>query len=356
MPEKKSPYLQDVHGFRGVAILFIVAAHVSGTYLYHHQQVVGEYEPERLLTAINEVLWHNTTIYFSLISGLLFSVVSAARGWVAFFYSRTKNVLFPYIVMSALFTFVDYHVEVANGFFYIYRGGPVPYLKTLLKNILLGSAALPYWYIPVLFLLFLLTPIIWFLVRKTPAAVLVMALLPLLFSRTSILLSAQSVVFFLGAYTIGMYLGIDYNKSIRYLRSKIHLFAMIAVITTTILLAWYINNWPIGGLVSIEESIFYLQKLAFAALLLVFLNHYQKRLPKHLEVFANYAFTIYFIHTFFLHMLTVFALRLVPPPVSMTGLIVIIVVVLVAVVSICVGVGIGLRRIFGRHSRIIIGA
>ncbi|CAK0773202.1 putative poly-beta-1,6-N-acetyl-D-glucosamine export protein [Gammaproteobacteria bacterium] len=356
MSGKQSPYLHDVHGFRGVAILFIVAAHISGTYLYHHHQVVGEYEPERLLTAINEVLWHNTTIYFSLISGLLFSIVSASHGWVVFFYHRVKNVLFPYLVMSALFTFVDYHIAVANGFFYIYRDGPVSYLKTLLKNILLGSAALPYWYIPVLFILFLLTPVVWFLVRKAWPVILIVALLPLLFSRTSILLSVQSIIFFLGAYVIGMYLGVDYNKSIYYLRSRIGLFAAIAIITTAILLVWYVTDWPTDEFVSIAESIFYLQKLAFAALLLVFLNYYQERLPKQLGIFANYAFTIYFVHTFFLHILTVLALKLVPPPVPMTGLVIIIVVMLVAVMLICVGVSVVLKRIFGRYSRIIIGA
>jgi len=356
MLEKNNSYFQDLHLLRGVAILSIVISHASDTYLYYHQQIAGEYEPGRLLTAINEVLWHDTTIYFTLISGLLFSTVLASRGWTAFFYGRARNVLLPYMAMSALFTLIDYHIDIKGNAFYVYNYGFFPYLKEVLKNILLGKASFPYWYIPILFFLYLLTPVVYLIARRISLLIMIIAILPLFFSRTLILLSPQSVIFFLGAYATGIYFGINYKENISYLRSRIVVFATIAAITTILLLIFYINEWSTDGLVSIEESLFYLQKFSLTALFLVVLNNYQNQLPSWLGVFAKYAFTIFFIHTFFLHILTSIALALVPPPVPTTGLILVMIVILIIGMLICVGISTVLKHVFGRYSRMLIGA
>ena len=56
-----------------------------------------------VLSAVSESLFHDSTIYFALISGLLFSALQS-RGWSAFCSNKLANVISPYVVMTLLFT------------------------------------------------------------------------------------------------------------------------------------------------------------------------------------------------------------------------------------------------------------
>ena len=85
MVEGPRPYLHDLHAFRGVAILAIVMAHAAGLVLIQNARAAGGTQFAPTVKAINEVLWHDSTVFFALISGLLFSAVLAPRGWRAFF-------------------------------------------------------------------------------------------------------------------------------------------------------------------------------------------------------------------------------------------------------------------------------
>ena len=57
-----------------------------------------------VLNAVIETLFHDSTVYFALISGLLFSLVLQSRGWPAFWSNKLVNVISPYVVMTLLFT------------------------------------------------------------------------------------------------------------------------------------------------------------------------------------------------------------------------------------------------------------
>ena len=52
------------------------------------------------------------------------------------------------------------------------------------------------------------------------------------------------------------------------------------------------------GFTYVAESAWYLQKLAFAGLVLLWFENTMTRVPKWLDVLGNYAFALFFIHGF----------------------------------------------------------
>lgn len=355
MIEGPKPYLHALHAFRGVAILTIVMAHAAGLVLIEYGRAVGANDTTPVITAINEVLWHDSTVFFALISGVLFSAVLASRGWRAFFRSKALNVLLPYAVMTAVFTFVTYRVSVPGEFLHIRVVSPTGYVSRFLENLAHGTALMPYWYIPLLACLFALTPIVWFLSRRFPAGIALLAALPLVVSRTGVVFSAQSVVYFLGVYAIGVYVGMDYRGSISRLRAALPGLVVAALTTSVLLLAWNLNGWPVGHRVSVVESLFYVQKLSIAALLLLLLGRFRHDVPAWLALCARLAFAIFFLHIIFLRMATDLVLGAFNPPLSGIGLQAIILLVFAAGTIASVGASLVVKRLLGRHSRRVIG-
>jgi peptidoglycan/LPS O-acetylase OafA/YrhL len=103
--ESKAFY-NHLHAFRGFAILNIVAAHCWTILIIvaTHGNDSKEFLP---LYATSETLFHNATIYFAVISGLLFSLVLKKYSWKKFYLGKVKNVLVPYIFFSILYAFIS---------------------------------------------------------------------------------------------------------------------------------------------------------------------------------------------------------------------------------------------------------
>jgi surface polysaccharide O-acyltransferase-like enzyme len=98
---------QPLHAFRAFAIVNIVAVHALAIvqFPYPTPEAFSAYA---WLRALNETAFHDSTIYFTLISGILFSQVLAERGWRVFFRSKVANVLLPYAVVTLLMTAFDW--------------------------------------------------------------------------------------------------------------------------------------------------------------------------------------------------------------------------------------------------------
>ncbi|MFT7559995.1 MAG: surface polysaccharide O-acyltransferase-like enzyme [Flavobacteriales bacterium] len=170
--------IAHLHAFRGFAIISIVLGHcLAGIAYFSGGPSVSS--SAQLFYSVVETFGHGGILYFVLISGLLFSLVLESRGYRSFFISKLKNVVLPYILMSFLYTL-----------FTVY-GGPendvsVFNLLTIsLKNIYMGTAFFHMWYVPVLILLYLTTPLLAKIVAspKLRWLMVVLFLLPLVFSR-----------------------------------------------------------------------------------------------------------------------------------------------------------------------------
>jgi surface polysaccharide O-acyltransferase-like enzyme len=133
-------------------------------------------------------------------------------------------------------------------------------------------------------------------------------LLPLVFSRPEFRegvnqVNAGTLIYFTGAYTLGLYLGNKLEARLDVIalyRTPLIAMAIATSVVLTILGFAGINRF---GFFSLQESIFYIQKLCIAALVLLWLRSLGENQPRWINSFANEAFSIYFLHIFFILLL-----------------------------------------------------
>jgi surface polysaccharide O-acyltransferase-like enzyme len=354
-------YLHYVHSFRGFAILNIVAIHAIAFALL----VPKDFVPDTTapLYVLNETLFHDSTLYFALISGLLFSSILQARGYQRFYRSKLLYVVSPYVFCTVVFSLVRWNSS-GTGLLAL-PSGVQDYLASILPNLLHGEAQFTYWYIPVLLFLFAMTPLLSRLAgarswAAAPAWLIMLS--PLAFSRPEFSegvdqLTAGTLIYFAGAYTVGLYLGQDLESRLdRIAGWRKPLFAL-AIVTTAALAALQFAGINRFGAFSLQESLFYLQKLSLAGIVLLWLRSRLENQPRWLTVFANEAFSIYFLHIFFILLLgDLLWTQLRDPawqPLSsyLAGPVYFLFALFMSMLLIYV-----LRALLGRHSRVLVGS
>lgn len=287
-----------IHAFRGFAILNIVAIHAFAFVLFY----AGRTDSQAgwslaVLGMSNGVLLHDATLYFTYISGILFSMVLAQRGYKRFFRSKFLNVFLPYLFFTTL-----YSIRVTSGppdwTASLFDGTTVEFLQRVAGNLVTGNAILIFWYIPVLLVLYALTPLL-ARVAAAPGAtwprVLIIAA-PLIVSRVWPDVSWTNYVYFLGAYLVGIIVGSNYEETIRLVRENVVLLFVVAIVASLIVVAVGLYEIPAYGITNLAESAWYVQKLAIAGLVLLWFDNTMTGVPRWLDVLGNYAFAIFFIH------------------------------------------------------------
>ncbi len=339
--------------FRAIAIVQVVILH-AGRALFNRgfDTPVPETHP---LFALNDVLFHNITLHFALISGIIYSYLFAKRDHFDFLKSRTLNVALPYVIVTAALTaLVVFRRYDSLGL----SGG----LALFLDNVVAGDAWNHLWYIPTILILYALTPTLMTVVANPRGkyAVIVLALLPLVFSRDGTVVSFGTVTHFLGGYVLGLMIGVNTVSIVERARRHMWMLASLFTVSSLVLYWLYINDYNFIGGISLRESIFYVQKLASAGVLLGLLSRLKlpttSRRNGALKYVASISFGIYFLHAPILRPIV----RAVGgqsdgiPP----GSILLIYYLIVACAGFVVTWGVIeiLKRILGRKSQLIIGA
>lgn len=289
--------VHDIHQLRGVAILGVVLLHAIGMFIQVEMPPMAEGGLTWYASVLSTVLFHDFTILFTFISGVLFSALQQGAGWQRFYEKKIKYVLLPYLLMSAVFSLFAW--SMTDGLTVLPLDAAT-YFSGLGKNLLLGAAQWPYWYIPVVSFLFLMTPLLLRAVEHAKGRwfVVGMALLPLVVSRTDTRLTVEIFGYFLGVYTVGLFWGKNHEAYVARLRPYLAHMALAFVGTSIVLLVLKIHDINLVRPVLIQESFFYIQKMALTGLLLVLLQR-ELKIP-FLGQLATYSFTIYFLHTFVL--------------------------------------------------------
>ena len=292
---------QPIHAFRGFALLNIVVIHAFGFVFYLAESMDNPAESVlKVLNWMNSILFHDATLYFAFISGILFSMILQERGYVRFFKSKFNYVVLPYLFFTALFTWRAWPLD--GGAAVIFDGTMLEFLQASGKNLLTGGAVFTLWYIPVLLVLYIATPVFAKLLETKGAKWLnvVIMLSPLIISRVWPAISWTNFAYFLGAYLLGMYTGANYRLVIETVRRHVVLFIAIAIGATAILVALFISDDPGWGVIRFSESAWYVQKIAISGLVLLWFERSITTVPKWLDVLGNYAFAIYFLHGYLL--------------------------------------------------------
>ena len=348
-------FYQHLHWFRGFAILNIVAAH-CWTILIVVASLGSSSNEFLSIYAVSETLFHNATIYFALISGLLFSLVLKKYSWKKFYSGKFKYVVIPYLLFSVAYAFID-------GMLFLEPGeAPLPFndvISALPMHIVAGSSFAHMWYIPVLVVLFLLTPLFQVIVsKKSLASVLVLiTIAPLFFSRSWPNFVWENFVFFFGPYILGMFVGNHYQQTLLFVDKIKSLLVLIVVIFTLILFYLYLIELDTIYGVKLQESFLYIQKLCIAFLVLNILQGYENRVDnKLLTLLGDYSFSIYFVHMFFAGAFAYLMVTIGFTSPTIVGILLSGFVLLPMTILASVGFTLLIKKLAGGYSRFIIGS
>lgn len=296
---KSVPRLAYLDHFRGFAILMVVAVHAGNGVL---QRGVGaDLSQFNLMKELVDIGFYNSTFYFAFISGCLYTYTLSRKPFPAFMTTRVLYVWLPYALFSVALTLT------ALGYAALREGGqlsPQDMGLALLTNILTGEAWNTLWYIPVIMVIYLFSPMIHAIIRERRLwwAALGIVLLPFLFPRTGTELTLSMVIYYFGVYTIGAIVGSDIENILAKCQTYwLWLVAAVIGLSATILLTDYLSGDPLSpDRMQFRESLIYLQRLSISVITLVAFRKWSGRFTKRADwtllLLANWAFGIYFLH------------------------------------------------------------
>lgn len=344
----RSSRLSFIDDFRTLAILQIVLLHVTRTYLIRGMETRAA--ETNIVFAMNDTLFHNATLYFTLISGILYVRLVAGRSKRKFYESRFTSVILPYVLITVVLTLAADRGDLHN------------LLGRLVTNTLLGEAFYTLWYVPVIIVLYLASPVLLHLVRQPVYApvVAVCVILPLIFARTDTEVTFSTIIYFGGAYVLGLMIGLDLDRWLNFFARWQEALLVTVLITTTLIVYLYLSNIRFIGALDVRESAFYVQKLALGALCLVWLRRTERSWSSKTRALsgaiAAMSFGIYFLHAPIIRQF-VYAFgpfETGPEPGWIASLHILF--LFLATLGLCVAIISSLRIIFGRYSKWIIGA
>jgi probable poly-beta-1,6-N-acetyl-D-glucosamine export protein len=352
--KSETRFLRYIHGFRGVAIISVVATHVTEALEWNRTIPFDE----RVIHAIIR----NGTIPFVFVAGFLFQHLSATFRYRTYLLTKLKNVIVPYLICSL--------PVLANQFFRrveIYAdlppGQPMEALAITIKALLTGSHMLtPLWFIPVIALFYLAAPV-FIAVDRRPASYwaipFLVAIAMFIHRPLSHRLIWQSAIYCLPAYLIGCWAS-HYREPLldwlsRHRRWVGLAFAALVMVELFVLE----RSGPIfsahpfsteRGTVDVDL----VAKLIASLAILELLHAYESRIPKWLLAVASAAFGIYFVHQYVIKLIQAIARRSAYPIehrglATFFGLWIVVTVVAYWLVRL-------VQRVFGKRSRWILGS
>ncbi len=282
---KNSAFLPYLHNFRGFAILLIVAVH-------------SIYMISDTLTAsyrISAVLFENSTILFLFIGGFLLQYLGDSYSYKSYLTKKFKYVILPYLIMSVPSIILIYARPGWQGENWLvtehFLG--LPKFVQIILFYVTGAHLSPFWYIPMIAILYLLFPVFDFMDKKArlywiiPALIIVSMIIgrPKLNDNT-----IQSFIYFLPVYLLGMFTSHYFDRIIR-LAGKYWIYLTLTVILLTIACFY-------------DHRFSFLQKIALSYLVLLLL-YLKKPLPVFdfsFGLLAKLSFGIYFIHKYVIYL------------------------------------------------------
>lgn len=329
-------FLRHLDHMRGIAIVLVVVVHCFTMF---------EWPAASIGTGLS-LLLVDTNILFIFISGYLFEHVFAEYAYRSFLANRLRNVILPYAICSipAILIYVLHgkaHPFLPDSFFH--EHGPA-YLVGffLLTGVHLG----PLWFIPMIGLFYLATPVFEWLLDSGRAPVL---LVPgLLLSETlgraeHNLGPLQQAAHFAPVYLLGMLFCRHAQAIDPLLRRNL---ATIAAVGVTAAAASVIL--PLAGFHAPQLMFKLLICVAIYAALLPLAG---RRIPA-LNLLARFSFGIFFVHGYLVGLGRELVQRSMVP---VHGSMLVLAVSSGLVLGLSVGVTAALRGLIGARSRVVLG-
>lgn len=295
----------DIHRLRGVAILLIVATHcVTFLSWSGHQSAL----------AVAHDLFDNSTLIFMFISGFLFHHNSARFEYGQYLKTKARNVVLPYAIAAAPgIIYVLYFEPAQIQSLGLEGSGQVGRAAYLLVY---GGAQLNYalWFIPVMCLYYLASPLLLRLFDRPSGPALLLILVPL-----SVLMHRPTyahghnlllAIYFLSAYAIGMLSSKYHDQVVKVLDAHVSalLFASLAIIIGHLVLSTHHGNYSVLSFKALDHSEgwidwLFIQKIVLTFALWALIRRLAPLRLTVLDALATVSFTVYFLHLYVLYLL-----------------------------------------------------
>jgi len=271
--------VQYLNNYRGIAILLVVLGHAMSA-------IPGAVPPYIHFFA---PIFGSGTLLFVLVAGIFFSTLTKEQNYPSFMGNKIKFVVLPYIFLSfpAAMVYVlgwkNTHdwMDVA----WLHSLNPVLAYAYLMAT---GAHLGPLWFVPMILLYYVASPIWWTLIRRKlllPAVAFSLVLGMFLGRPTGNSNFLQSAFYFLAPYLLGIYAGENPNliKSLAPFAGKGFL-ACIALLLAIGDITFAGLHWMLLG------------SLATACMLIALCLSKLNHKIKWLDLFARLSFYIFFVH------------------------------------------------------------
>jgi probable poly-beta-1,6-N-acetyl-D-glucosamine export protein len=347
-PSKKK-FLNSINYFRGIAIIIIVLGHC---YDLSHWNISNDVEKIFYSSTLNG------SIYFLFISGFLYYHIFYHKfNYQEFMTKKVKYVLLPYLfcsIIPVLFT-----VLLGDGGEYLPSELKHQPLLAILWYFLTGKICHAYWYIPMVMLLFAISPIVnWIIKSKYLLKVILFSIPISMIVQRPIdnINPIHSLIYFFPIYLLGIWSSIHHQKIYAYLRSNnkkiMLLLVAIAIGAIQVLVFKESGNfnkefWSIS-----VPDINLIQKILFCFLLMSILDTYEDADIATMKKVAETSFPIYFIHPFLINAVISVTTRL---NIDYEGNFFTLIMVTCLAVIISMAIAYTMKAIFKQNSRYLIG-
>lgn len=275
-------YLNYIHNFRGVAIIFVVGGHIL--YGWHDKSSIG-------YQIINSV-FQNGTVLFIFIAGYLFQHLSRGFEYKSYLEKKVTNVLLPYLIVSLPILVMrlysgapDYLVEIEPD----YAHWSVAHRCFWL--LITGAHLLPLWFVPMITLFYLCAPLLLAIDRRPRYywVLILLVIVSLLVPRKELENIPRMFIHFLSVYVFGMFCSHYKNELLEF--SKRWWKPMTALTLVVVIVSLF--------KIPLYDQMMYVQKMLLCWFFIYWLWRWDAHVPKITGFLAEISFGIFFVHFYF---------------------------------------------------------
>lgn len=330
---------QYLNNYRGIAILLVVLAHALTAF-----SGVDGTSASFAVKAL-DVIVKDCTVIFIALAGYFFTALLPSFNYPTFLKNKFENVIVPYLIVSlpAALLYVSgikqTHYWIDMDWFHTLNP-----LYQYVFLIVTGAQLGPLWFVPAIVLFYLFSPVLFFLARKNLVFVFfLLSLGPALYLGRPPYNEnpLQAFVFFMPAYTMGMLLAQHKTAYVKIAPASLPLLILV--------LAAIVAKYDV---LKYNASIDMLAKLALTYVLMAVCYRYLNFRIVLLDLMARLSFYLFFIHGYF-----VGAFRSALPKLGLAvDGIVAIVTASVLTIILSIATYIIVKLIFGRKTKMLVGA
>ena len=347
-PTKKK-FLNSINYFRGIAIILIVLGHCYG---------LAGWDISTNTEKLFYSLTLNGSVYFVFISGFLYNHIFYPRfEYKKFIQKKMQFVLLPYLLCSLVPVLLTVFIGDGGNFLPdSLRGNP--FLATI-WYLITGRINFAYWYIPMIMIVFAISPLINWIIRSNKILLAIFFLLPIsLIVHRPIegINPIHSAIYFLPVYLIGIWSSINNKKIYAYLKDNKKKVAIILLAIALGLIQVFVLHvsgnfhkefWSIT-----VPDVNLIQKILLCFLFMSILDIYENTDISSMKKTAETSFAIYFIHPFLNITFYQVAHKL---NLNYQGNVFTLILATFLVVVISMAIAYSIKAIFKKNSRYIIG-